>query len=390
MEDFLKNNKVILALILLLGLGLRLWNINSPEGIWHSEYIACTFSAFDFPFDFFNALKTNSHAPLHCYYMKLWNLLFNNSAFMYKLSSLLPNLGACFVMYFVGKNYQLKDGSAKLGLTCALIASISSFLIYFSQEAKIYSLIFLLTSCVLLYSIKVYEFPSKKNYSLLTLFSILLILEHTIGIIFVIFNTFALIAFRQKNKKHKNDSDFFIPVLSMLILCLPLIPFLFRIFAHPTYFSQWWAPFSWSKIFFFFTDLFSPILRNITQSPSGFYNQIITNNIINIGFVMFALIPAGIMLFAIIKSNIESRKINKYMLSCVLSTFLTVLIATIAGKLPFLTKYFIELYPILILMASLGLVQLNSRNTRIMLLTIYVFLTLFYIIVSHITSINLV
>ena len=105
---------------------------------------------------------------------------------------------------------------------------------------------------------------------------------------------------------------------------------------------------------------------------------------------MFALIPAGIMLFAIIKSNIESRKINKYMLSCVLSTFLTVLIATIAGKLPFLTKYFIELYPILILMASLGLVQLNSRNTRIMLLTIYVFLTLFYIIVSHITSINLV
>ena len=46
---------------------------------------------------------------------------------MYKLSSLLPNLGACFVMYFVGKNYQLKDGSTKLGLTCALIASISSF-----------------------------------------------------------------------------------------------------------------------------------------------------------------------------------------------------------------------------------------------------------------------
>ena len=235
-----------------------------------------------------------------------------------------------------------------------------------------------------------YENPSKKNGWLLILFSVLLILEHTIGFVYVIFNIFGLLAFKQKKKKKKEGDDFLIPVIAGLVLCLPLIPFLFRIFAHPTYFSQWWAPFNWSKICFYFTDLFSPVLKNITNSPVNFYNQIISNNSINIGFVMFALIPSLIALILIIKSNIDSKRINKYLLSVFLATFLTVLIAAIAGKIIFLTKYLTELYPILILMASIGWVQLNSQSHRIMSATVYIFLTLFFIIVSHTSAIRLV
>lgn len=390
MNDFLNNNKVVLFLIILLGLGLRFFNINHPENIWTDERIAYSISVFNYPFDFFEGIKTNCYAPLHYFYLKLWACVFRNSSLMQGLSSLVPNLGGCLVMYFVGKNYQTKDSSIKIGLFCALIAAISSFLIFFSQEVRIYSMIFFLSTLVLLYSIKVYEFPNKKNYWMLTLFSVLLILEHTFAFVFVIFNTFALIAFKQKQKKGKKDSDVLLPVLSGLILCLPLIPFLFRLFARPTYFSQWWSPFSWSRIFFCFTDLFSPVLRNITHSPSSFYNQIVTNNIINVGFILFALIPSAIALILIIKSNIESKRINKYLLCVFVSSFLTVLIATITGKISFLTKYLTELYPILILMAAIGWAQLNSRNTRIMLLTIYVFSTLFYMIVSHISNIKLI
>ena len=71
------------------------------------------------------------------------------------------------------KNYQTKDSSIKIGLACALISAISSFLIYFSQEVRIYSMIFLLSSLILLYSIKMYEFPSKKHAWWLTLYSVL-------------------------------------------------------------------------------------------------------------------------------------------------------------------------------------------------------------------------
>ena len=344
-----------------------------------------------FPFDFFEGIKSNCHAPLHYFYLKLWMMIFKNSDFMLRLSSLIPNFLGCLVMYFVGKNYFTKDNSTKIGLACALISAISSFLIYFSQEVRIYSMIFLLSSLILLYSLKMYENPSKKNAGWLTLFSVLLILEHTIGFVYVLFNAFGLMAFRQKQKgKKKGEDDIYIPIVAGLVLCLPVIPFLFRIFAHPTYFSQWWSPFNWSKICFYFTDLFSPILKNITNSPVNFYNQIINNNSINIGFVLFALLPSLIALILIIKSNIDSKKVNKYLLSVFLATFLTVLIAAIAGKIVFLTKYLTELYPILILMAAIGWAQLNSQNHRVILSTIYIFATLFFIIVSHTSPIRLV
>ena len=289
-------------------------------------------------------------------------------------------------MYHVCKYYQTKNHSIQIGLACAAISSISSFLIYFSQEVRIYSLIFLLSSLILLYSIKTYEYPSKKHAWWLTFWSVLLILEHTIGFVFVLFNIFGLMAFRPKKKK---ETDLFIPIVAGLILCLPLIPFLFRIFAHPTYFSQWWAPFSWSKICFYFTDLFSPVLKNITNSPSSFYNQIIHNDVINVGFIMFALIPVLIALVMIIRSNIDSKRINKYFLCVFLATFLTILITSIAGKIVFLTKYLTELYPILILMFAIGWAQLNSKSTKIMLATIYIFMSLFYIVVSHTSAIKL-
>ena len=386
MKNFFKDNKVILIIILLAGLLLRLWNLNKPEGLWNDEYITYSISMLKFPFDFFEGIKTNCHAPLHYFYLKLWSAIFKDSDFMLRMSSLVPNLLGCLVMYHVGKNYQTKNCSINIGLACATISAISSFLIYFSQEVRIYSLIFLLSSLVLLYSIKMYEFPCKKHAWLLILFSVLLIFEHTIGFVFVIFNIFGLLTFRPKKKK---ETDLYIPILSGLILCLPLIPFLIRLFAHPTYFSQWWAPFSWSKIFFYFTDLFSPVLRNITNSPSSFYKQIICNDVINIGFIMFALVPALICIVLIIKSNLEAKRINKYLLSVFTATFLTVLIASIAGKIIFLTKYLTELYPILILMAAIGWAQLYSKGAKIALATIYIFMTLFYITVSHTSAIKL-
>jgi hypothetical protein len=91
MKDFLKDNKVILILILLLGLVLRLWNLNKPEGLWNDEYITYSIASLKFNTDFFEAIKRNCHAPLHYFYLKIWMLVFRNSDFMLRLSSLVPN-----------------------------------------------------------------------------------------------------------------------------------------------------------------------------------------------------------------------------------------------------------------------------------------------------------
>ncbi len=384
MKEIFKDNKFILAVILVVAILLRLLEINHPVGYWDNEYIASSFNNLNFPIKFFDAIKTNCLAPLHTYYLKLWAAVFRNIPAMQNLSSLFASTAGCYVMYLAGLNYNSKERSTNIALICSGISAISVFLICFAQEAKIYSLTFLLCSLILLFSIKIYEEPTKKRKIWLGIFSILLILEHTIGFIYVLFNIFGLLAFRNRaGKGKKKDKDFLIPTVAAIILFLPMVPFLFRIFAKPTFVTQWWAPFDWSRIFFSFTDFFSPVLKNVTTMPVDFYSQIVKNGDINFGFILFALLPALIAFVLIVKSNIEAKRISKYLLSIALAVFLTVLISSVAGKISFLTKYIVEIYPIMILMAAVGLMQLNSINLRITLSTIYVFMNVICFVLAR-------
>ena len=370
-----KNSILYLILILILGLLLRLWNIDKPEGMWNDEYLTWSIANLKFPFDFFKGIANNCHAQLHYFYLKVWMFLFKDSDVSLRVSSLVPGVISIFTMYLCAKEYLLKKHSELCALAAALITAISGFLIYFSQEVRIYSLTFLIASMVLYYSLKVFNNPSNKNCWLLSLFSLLLIFEHTIGFVFVIFNTCALIAFMERKRK---ENSFANNIIAVIVLCLPLIPFLYGLFAHPKYFSQWWAPFSWSKLLFYFTDLFSPVLKNISNAPPSFLRQIFDNASLNIGFIIFALVPTIICIGLLIKAFQNGRRVNLYLLTVFAATFLTVLIAALFGKIIFLTKYLIELYPILILLVAVTLA------------TVFCVLTLFYIVVSYTSPVRLV
>ncbi len=383
----MKNNVLYLVLIILLGVLLRLWNIDKPEGMWNDEYLTWTIASLKFPIDFFKGIATNCHAPLHYFYLKGWMMLFRDSDVSLRFSSLVPGVVSIFTMYLCAKEYLLKKNSELCALAAAFICSISGFLIYFSQEVRIYSLTFLISSLVLYYSLKVFNNPSNKNCWLLSLFSLLLIFEHTIGFVFVVFDVCALLVFMQRKKKENN---LFNNILAIIILSLPLVPFLFNLFAHPRYFSQWWAPFSWSKLLFYFTDLFSPVLKNITNAPPSFLNQIFDNAGANLGFIIFALIPSFICIGLVIKAFDNGRRVNWYLLSVFCAVYLTVLIASLFGKIIFLTKYLIELYPILILLVAVGWAGMKLRGLKIALATIFAVLTLFYIVASNASPVKLV
>ena len=382
-----KNNVLYLILIVILGLLLRLWNIDKPEGMWNDEYLTWSIANLKFPSDFFQGVANNCHAPLHYFYLKAWMFLFKDSDISLRVSSLVPGVISIFTMYLCAKEYLLKKHSELCALAAAFITAISGFLIYFSQEVRIYSLTFLIASMVLYYSLKVFNNPSNKNRWLLSLFSLLLIFEHTIGFVFVIFNTCALIAFMERKRK---ENSFANNIIAVIILCLPLVPFLYGLFAHPKYFSQWWAPFSWSKLLFYFTDLFSPVLKNISNAPPSFLQQIFDNASLNIGFIIFALVPTFICIGLLIKAFQNGRRVNLYLLTLFSATFLAVLIAALFGKIIFLTKYLIELYPILILLVAVGWASMQLRGFKITLATVFSVLTLFYIIVSYTSPVRLV
>ena len=145
-----KDTFLKLFIIFVLGLMFRLWFIDKPEGLWNDEYVSWNIAAQTNLKTFFDLMIKNCHTPLYYFYLKAWMLICGDTDISLRLSSVIPSIFSIITMFFVGK--ELKN--EKTGILCALLTAISSFNIYFAQEARLYSLIFLFTSLTILFFIE--------------------------------------------------------------------------------------------------------------------------------------------------------------------------------------------------------------------------------------------
>ena len=169
--------------IVILGLILRLIFINKPDGLWNDEYVSWMIATIPFGHNFIEAVKSQCHMPFYYLYLKFFMALFGKSDILLRLTSVFAGILSIIAMYFTGKE---KD--EKTGLYCAGFSAISSFLIYYSQEVRLYQILFLFSALSLLYTIKTIKQPNKLNFSLYALFNFLILFTHTIGFVFVFFN----------------------------------------------------------------------------------------------------------------------------------------------------------------------------------------------------------
>ncbi len=377
----------IFFIIIAVSVLLRLININKAEGMWNDEYLTWEIAKAAFPKEFFEAIIRNCHAPLHYIYLKIWMYFFSDTDVSLRISSLVPGVLSVISMFFCGRELGKKTSDIS-GLVTAGFCAVSAFLIYFSQEVRIYSLLFFLASLNVFSAIKTLENPSKKNCTFFVLTSFLVMLEHTIGFVFVFFSIVAVILFA--NKKTKFKKFFFSALLIALIAFIPVGIFLCNVMFNQQYFSQWWAPFSPAKLAFFFTDLFSPYIINITNAPPAFFSMIYDGQNINYGFVLFAFVPLLIAVLCMLKAIFVMDRNVKYFILVSSGVYLTVFAASLFNKILFLTKYMIEIYPLLILLAVLGLMSFKDKGFKIVLGTVYLVVSLFFIIVSEYSPVRLV
>ena len=81
---------------------------------------------------------------------------------------------------------------------------------------------------------------------------------------------------------------------------------------------------------------------------------------VSLGFILFCLIPAIIALIWLVKSMIDEIQ-NRYLFGICICVILTLTIAALCGKLVFITKYSMEIYPILIFMIAYGAGSFNNK-----------------------------
>lgn len=371
----------LMFFITVLGSVLRLAFIDKPDGLWNDEYISWMIASIPWGKNFFHEIFAQCHLPFYYFYLKFFIHFFGNSDLMLRLTSFFPGILSIIAMYFTGKEFK----NEKLGILSASVAALSSFLIYFSQEVRFYELLFLFSALSLLFTIKLCKEQKLSNIILYILSNFLIIITHTIGFIFVLFNLIFISIFLSKNKKYKK----IILIIwgTLFLASLSFLPLFLKIFSTHSQ-SQWWGTFTFSKLGFLITDYFSPVLTNIVSSPDNFLN------VINFQFVIFAIIPSLIAISGIFKAlyNIkEEKKIIGSFTLChclfaVCTAYLLILLfAAMFGKLVFITKYSIEIYPTLILLMSYGLIQFN-KNWRYSLIFIFCFLNMFYIFTSPVSA----
>lgn len=358
-----------MILITLAGLGLRLISVNKLQGLWNDEYISWFVASHPFGKPLFHEIFAQCHMPFYYLYLKGFMHFGLDSDLCLRLTSVLAGVLAIIVMYFVGLQHD-----KKVGLFCALFTALSSFLIYYSQEVRMYSLLFLLSALVLLYLLRFLKNKSWTNLGGLVLFNFLILFTHTIGFVFVFFELVAL-SLLLFNEYKKQLFTIWGSIVLLGAICTPQIV---KILTTQS-FSQWWGHFSLSKIGFLLTDYFSPVLTNLVNAPDNFIY------VKSVSFVFFTIVPMLIAVGFIIKSVIRN-KVNIALIGVVVGVVITLAITAAMGKLVFITKYSIEIYPILLYLLAFGACTMEHKKIANVIVAAFCAINLTYLITSPVSA----
>ncbi len=313
-------------LLIILGLILRLVNIDKPEGLWNDEYVSWFIASKPFFEGFWQEVMKQCHLPLYYLYLKPFAL---SNDIGLRLTSVIPSLISIVVMYKVGCFYSNKNG-----YICASITATLPFLIYYAQEVRFYSLVFLFSALLLYFLLKILHI--NKGYCGFIITAILLLFTHVLGWIYV-----GLITLYLWYKKKFLTKKILIYALFFLLLLIPLGVNILKMLPY----SQWWGVFSYTNILFLLTDYFSPILTNNVNAPSVFFYNT------NYQYLVLMLLPTLIAIYLLFKGALKLKGLSTIFVLVILTTS----VLAITGKIVFITKYTIEVLPILILLLSLGI-----------------------------------
>lgn len=162
--------------ILFVALILRLINLN--QSLWLDE--AISFFAVK-NYSFFNIITGFSsgdvHPPLYYLILKLWTNFFGYSEISLRLPSVIAGVLAVFVIYKIG------------GKVAALFLAVNPLAIYYSQEARMYSL------ATLLILLAVFFFLQKKSFWFVIFLALAFYTDYIPWLIFPIFLPFSLLTF---------------------------------------------------------------------------------------------------------------------------------------------------------------------------------------------------
>ena len=174
----INQNKYWIITILLIGFLLRLYEL-SYQSIWLDEALSVYYS--QMTLTQILSLKGNT-PPLYYLLLNIWINIMGSSEFSLRLLSVFLSTLSVFIMYLIGATMFNK----KAGIYSAVLLALSPVHIYYAQEARSYSLLFLLTLLSMFFYLKLRVGFSKRFICGYVVSSVLLIYSHHYGILILL------------------------------------------------------------------------------------------------------------------------------------------------------------------------------------------------------------
>lgn len=343
-------------IILILAFAIRIVNLN--QSLWWDEGItAWVVKSTDSWQILTGFIKSDFHPPLHYLLLNLWGNIFGFGEISLRLPSVILAVATIFITYLIGKNFFSK----KEGMIAAILFTFAPLHIYYSQEARMYSLAAFAVTLSYYFLIK---FINKQKYAGVGyVFSIVLVFYSDYMAVFVLVAQALLIVFFYK----ENISKFFKLVLFWFLLVAPWLPILREQLLYGVSGTNQLA--GWKAIIGganFKEGLLLPI--KVLIGRISFDNKVIYGCLVSI----VAFVDLIVIIFAL-KSI--SKKVVLLLFWIILPPFLAFIVSI---WVPIFTYFrFIFILPAFYLLLAIGLNKAGKMTSKILFTTILAFEIIF-------------
>ena len=152
--DSVVRKNALLLVILFTGVVLRLYQLGA-ESLWYDEAIS-TWAAHQSPSQILEVSKGDNNFFSYYLFLHYWVALFGDAEYSVRLPSALAGIWAIFIMYRVGCQLFSRNEA----LIASLVLALSPLHVYYSQEARVYEIMTLLSLLSFYFFLKVL----KKGY----------------------------------------------------------------------------------------------------------------------------------------------------------------------------------------------------------------------------------
>lgn len=311
-------------------------------------------------------LGADPHPPLYFIILNFAFKIFGYSTFVARMFSAVVGVAGIAGIYLLGKELL----SNKVGIYASILLAVNYFHIFYSQEARMYSLLFLTTTFSFYYLVRFIKIPTTKSAVIYGIASTLMIYCHFFALFTLVSQYLLLLFFVFNQHKTTGKKFFFYSALSgitSLILYLPV----WSIFQKAAERTTIWITMPTLDVY---TDIFKE-----------FFGQA--------ELVIFFAVILVALFFTYLSTEVKTdRRINpdedRLVFSFVILfvwltiTLLIPLIRTYTALPMLISRYFINVLPAVILMIAIGLLYIRHEIVR--------FSILIFIIVFSLTDIIIV